>query len=117
MTLDLTSLAFARTSARVRGCSCAQPTRGGLIRRFPATAPERREVQGVAARRDAHLNNRKEGNDMNADNPSIYDYRDNEIEAAQRIRRERTRAIVGGIIAAPFAVAALVAWAIILACM
>ena len=54
---------------------------------------------------------------MNADNPSIYDSRDNEIEAAQRIRRERTRAIVGGIIAAPFAVAALVAWAIILACM
>lgn len=54
---------------------------------------------------------------MNADNPSIYDYRDNEIEAAQRIRRERTRAIVGGIIAAPFALAALVAWVVCLACM
>ena len=117
MMLDLTSLAFARTSARVRGCSCAQPTRGGLIRRSPATAPERREVQGVAARRDAHLNNRKEGNRMNADYPSIYDYRDNEIETAQRIRRERIRAIVGGIIAAPFAFAALVAWAIVFACL
>ena len=117
MMLDLTSLAFARTSARVRGCSCAQPTRGGLIRRFPATAPERREVQGVAARRDAHLNNSKEGNDMNADNPSIYDYRDAEIETAQRIRRDRARAIVGGIIAAPFAFAALVAWVVCLACM
>lgn len=69
----------------------------------------------MAARRDAHLNNRKEGNDMNA--PSIYDYRDAEIETAQRIRRERTRAIVGGIIAAPFAVAALVAWAIVFACL
>ena len=49
--------------------------------------------------------------------PSIYDYRDNEIETAQRIRRERIRAIVGGIIAAPFAVAALVAWAIVFACL
>ena len=49
--------------------------------------------------------------------PSIYDMRDNEIEAAQRIRRERIRAIVGGIIAAPFAVAALVAWVVCLACM
>lgn len=117
MMLDLTGLAFARTSARVRGCSCAQPTRGGLIHRLPATAPERREVQGVAARRDAHLNNHEEGNRMNADNPSIYDYRDNEIETAQRIRRERIRAIVGGIIAAPFAFAALVAWVVCLACM
>ena len=71
----------------------------------------------MAARRDAHLNNRKEGNDMDADNPSIYDMRDNEIAAAQRIRRERIRAIVGGIIAAPFAFAALVAWVVCLACM
>ena len=49
--------------------------------------------------------------------PSIYDMRDNEIETAQRIRRERTRAIVGGIIAAPFAAAALFAWAIVFACL
>ena len=54
---------------------------------------------------------------MNADNPSIYDFKDAEIETAQRIRRERTRAIVGGIIAAPFALAALVAWVVCLACM
>lgn len=112
MMLDLTILAFARTSARVRGCSCAQPTRGGLINRFPVTAPERREVQGVAGRRDARLNdNHKEGTDMN--NPSIYDYRDNEIEATRQIRRER----IMNAIAAPFAVAALVAWVIVLACL
>ena len=49
--------------------------------------------------------------------PSIYDMRDNEIAAARQIRRERIRAIVGGIIAAPFAFAALVAWAIVFACM
>jgi hypothetical protein len=49
--------------------------------------------------------------------PSIYDMRDNEIAAAQRIRRERVLHIVGGIIAAPFALAALVAWAIVFACL
>lgn len=49
--------------------------------------------------------------------PSIYDMRDNEIAAAQRIRRERVRAIVGGIVAAPFSLAALVAWVVCLACM
>ena len=49
--------------------------------------------------------------------PSIYDMRDNEIETAKRIRRERIRAVVGGIIAAPFAFAALVAWVVCLACM
>ena len=49
--------------------------------------------------------------------PSIYDYRNGEIDNAQRIRRERIRAIVGGIIAAPFALAALVAWVVCLACM
>ena len=49
--------------------------------------------------------------------PSIYDMRDNEIAAAQRIRRDRARAIAGGIIAAPFALAALVAWVVCLACM
>lgn len=49
--------------------------------------------------------------------PSIYDYRENEIENAERIRRERVRAIAGGIIAAPFALAALVAWVVCLACM
>jgi hypothetical protein len=50
-------------------------------------------------------------------NPSIYDFKNGEIETAQRIRRERIRAIVGGIIAAPFALAALVAWVVCLACM
>ena len=49
--------------------------------------------------------------------PSIYDMRDNEVAAAQRIRRERLLAIAGGIIAAPFALAALVAWVVCLACM
>jgi hypothetical protein len=49
--------------------------------------------------------------------PSIYDYRDAEIEVAKRIRRERIRAIIGGIIAAPFALAAFVAWVILCACM
>ena len=49
--------------------------------------------------------------------PSIFDYRDAEIETAKRIRRERIRAIVGGIVAAPFAFAALVAWAIVFACL
>ena len=49
--------------------------------------------------------------------PSIYDMRDNEIAAARQIRRERIRAIVGGIIAAPFAVAALVVWVVVCACM
>ena len=49
--------------------------------------------------------------------PSIYDMRDNEVAAAQRIRRDRALAIAGGIIAAPFAVAALVAWLVCLACM
>lgn len=49
--------------------------------------------------------------------PSIFDYRDAEIETAKRIRRERIRAIVGGIVAAPFALAALVAWVVCLACM
>ena len=49
--------------------------------------------------------------------PSIYDMRDNELDAAQRIRRDRALAIAGGIIAAPFALAALVAWVVCLACM
>ena len=49
--------------------------------------------------------------------PSIYDMRDAEMDNAARIRRERTRAVVGGIIAAPFALAALVAWAIVFACL
>ena len=49
--------------------------------------------------------------------PSIYDMRDNEIETAKRIRRDRALAIAGGIIAAPFALAALVAWAIVFACL
>ena len=52
---------------------------------------------------------------MNA--PSIYDYRNGEIDNAQRIRRERVRAIGEGIVAAPFALAALVAWVGCLACM
>lgn len=49
--------------------------------------------------------------------PSIYDMRDNELAAARQIRRERVRAIAGGIIATPFALAALVAWVVCLACM
>lgn len=49
--------------------------------------------------------------------PSIYDYRDAEIEAAKRIRRERVRTIVCGIVAAPFALSALVAWVIVCACL
>ena len=49
--------------------------------------------------------------------PSIYDMRDNEVAAARQIRRDRARAIVGGIIAAPFAFAALVAWVIVFACL
>ena len=49
--------------------------------------------------------------------PSIYDMRDNEIAAARQIRRDRALAIAGGIIAAPFALAALVAWAIVFACL
>lgn len=49
--------------------------------------------------------------------PSIYDMRDAEIETAKRIRRDRALAIAGGIIAAPFALAALVAWVVCLACM
>lgn len=49
--------------------------------------------------------------------PSIYDMRDNEIETAKRIRRERIRAIVGGIIAAPFALAAIVVWVVVCACL
>lgn len=49
--------------------------------------------------------------------PSIYDMRDNELAAARQIRRDRIRAVVGGIIAAPFALAALVAWVVCLACM
>ena len=49
--------------------------------------------------------------------PSIYDMRDAEIETAARIRRDRALAIAGGIIAAPFALAALVAWVVCLACM
>ena len=49
--------------------------------------------------------------------PSIYDMRDNEVAAAQHIRRDRALAIAGGIIAAPFALAALVAWAIVFACL
>jgi hypothetical protein len=49
--------------------------------------------------------------------PSIYDYRNGEMDHAARIRRERVRAIVGGIIAAPFALAALVAWVVCLASM
>ena len=49
--------------------------------------------------------------------PSIYDYRNGEMDNAARIRRERVRAIVGGIIAAPFALAALVVWVVVCACM
>ena len=49
--------------------------------------------------------------------PSIYDMRDNELAAARQIRRDRALAIAGGIIAAPFALAALVAWVVCLACM
>jgi hypothetical protein len=120
VTLDLADLLFLPPTCRA-GFVVVHPRGRGAgaadLRPTGAPHPERREVQGVAARRDAHLNNRKEGNRMNADNPSIYDYRDNEIETAQRIRRERIRAIVGGIIAAPFALAALVAWAIVFACL
>lgn len=49
--------------------------------------------------------------------PSIYDFRSGELENARRIRRERVLHIVGGIVAAPFALAALVAWVVCLACM
>ena len=49
--------------------------------------------------------------------PSIYDMRDAEMDNAARIRRDRALAIAGGIIAAPFALAALVAWVVCLACM
>ena len=49
--------------------------------------------------------------------PSIYDYRSGELENAQRIRRERVRAVVGGIVAAPFALAALVVWVVVCACL
>ena len=49
--------------------------------------------------------------------PSIYDYRSGELDNAARIRRERALAIAGGIIAAPFALAALVAWAVVFACL
>ena len=49
--------------------------------------------------------------------PSIFDYRDAEIETAKRIRRERMRAIVGGIVAAPFALAAIVVWVVVCACL
>ena len=49
--------------------------------------------------------------------PSIYDMRGAEVDNAARIRRDRALAIAGGIIAAPFALAALVAWVVCLACM
>lgn len=52
---------------------------------------------------------------MNA--PSIYDYRNGEIDNARRIRRERVKAIIGGIAVAPFALTALVAWVIVCACL
>ena len=49
--------------------------------------------------------------------PSIYDMRDNEIEAARKIRRERVWGIVGGIIAAPIVAALFYAWIILCAVM
>lgn len=49
--------------------------------------------------------------------PSIYDYRSGELENARRIRRERVLHIVGGIVAAPLALAAVVAWVIACAVM
>lgn len=56
----------------------------------------------------------QEGKDMT---PSIYDYRSGELENARRICRERVLHIVGGIVAAPFALAAVVAWVIACAVM
>ena len=49
--------------------------------------------------------------------PSIYDLRDHEIESARRIRRERVRNIVCGIVAAPLVLAGFAAWVILCACM
>lgn len=42
------------------------------------------------------------------DTPSIYDYRDNEIEAARQIRRARRREIVEAVVGAPLLVAAII---------
>lgn len=49
--------------------------------------------------------------------PSIYDMRENEIELAERIRRDRRLAIVGGIVAVPFALATFAAFVIFCAVM
>ena len=49
--------------------------------------------------------------------PNIYDMRENEIELAARLRRDRRRAIVGGIVAAPFALVMFAAFVIFCAVM
>jgi hypothetical protein len=119
VTLDLTDLLFLPPTCRA-GFVVVHPRGRGAgaadLRPTGAPHPERREVQGVAARRDAHLNNRKEGNRMNANNPSIYDYRDNEIETAQRIRRERIMNAIGAAIAIPALAACAVFMILALAC-
>lgn len=44
--------------------------------------------------------------------PSIYDMKENEIELAERLRRERVKAIVGVFLGAPVSVALLAAWVV-----
>ena len=47
--------------------------------------------------------------------PSIYDYRDAEVENARRIRRERLRDLALAVVVAPFVLAALAVWVIVCA--
>lgn len=49
--------------------------------------------------------------------PSIYDMRENEIELAERIRRDRLLAIVGGIVSVPAALVMFAAFVIFCAVM
>ena len=48
--------------------------------------------------------------------PSIFDYRGNEIETAQRIRRERIMNAIGAAIAIPALAACAVFMILVLAC-
>ena len=47
--------------------------------------------------------------------PSIYDYRNGELDNAVRIRRERRAAIVEAIVAVPVLAALFVAWVVLCA--
>jgi len=48
-------------------------------------------------------------------NPSIYDFRNGEIETARQIRRERRREIVEAVVGIPLLVAAFAAFVLICA--